>query len=1046
MKSMLRFWSVMMGMVLLFAGPMASYAQNSSRITVSASVVDETGEPLPGVTVLVKSSTRGVMTDLDGSFSIQTSPSDVLVFSFLGYKEAEYKASACPKTVQLSRKVDELEEVTVVGFAKQKKESVIASITSVKSEDIRIPSSNLTQALAGNVAGVLSRQLSGEPGNDNAQFFIRGVTTFGYSQNPLILIDNIESSTSDLARLATDDIASFSIMKDATATAIYGARGANGVLLITTKTGREGKLNVSARVETSLSMPTKRIEMVDPIDYMYYQNEATITRDPLAIRPNSDEKIANTINGTNPYVYPCVDWYEELFNDYVMNYRANASVSGGGKLARYYVSLGASDDNGIMKVDKLNNYNSNIDLKKLNLRSNIDLNFSPSTVFSIKVTANFDDYTGPICGGNALYRAAMSTSPVLFPKSYEPDEANIYTHHILFGNGPGAAYLNPYAESVKGYRQYESSNMTIQGELTQKLDFITEGLFVHAIASTNRYGYKTVSRETVPFYYMVDSYNRQTKKYILNALNPDDGREDLNFGGSDQIVTSSYYVETSLNYARTFGGVHEVTGLLVGTLRNYRGSDLSSLQVSLPQRNMGLSGRFTYSYDKRYMIEANFGYNGSERFYKTERFGFFPSVGLAWAVSNEPWWTEGMKKVVDQLKFKATYGLVGNDAIGSASDRFYYLSEVNLNAGGATFGWGTNFDNKPNTIVMSRYPNTAITWEVAKKMNLGVEFTLLKTVQFQVDYFTEKRDKIFTSRPTIPAEMGFAAALQANKGQASSQGIEIQMDANRSFSNGFWLGLRGNFTYATSHYDYLEEVYRPYSWLSRIGTRINQPYGYIAERLFIDEQDIANSPKQSLGDYMPGDIKYKDINGDGVIDSEDWVPIGISYTPEVVYGFGVSLGYKGFDLSCFFQGATRVSFFINSQAVSPFIDYGGSGLKGKAINGMLQAVADDYWSETNRNPYAQFPRLSTENIRNNNQNSTWWLRDGSYLRLKQVEMGYTFSRRQIRALGDTKFRLYVSGQNLWSFSNFDLWDVEMGNDGMQYPIQRIFNLGLNLNF
>lgn len=1037
---------MLLGAVLILFGHAAADAQNSSRITVSALVVDETNAPLPGVTVIVKNSTRGVMTDLDGTFSIQASPSDVLVFSFLGYQESEYKASACPKTVKLARKVDELDEVTVVGFAKQKKESVIASITTVKSEDIRIPSSNLTQALAGNVAGVVSRQLSGEPGNDNAQFFVRGVTTFGYSQNPLILIDNIESTTSDLVRLSTDDIASFSIMKDATATAIYGARGANGVLLITTKSGREGKLNVSARVETSLSMPTKRIEMVDPIDYMYYQNEATITRNPLAIRPNSDEKIANTINGTNPYVYPCVDWYEELFNKYVMNYRGNASVSGGGKNARYYVSIGVTDDNGIMKVDKLNNYNSNIDLKKLNLRSNIDLNFSPSTVFSVKVTANFDDYTGPICGGNALYRAAMSTSPVLFPKSFEPDEANQYTHHILFGNSTGAAYLNPYAESVKGYRQYESSNVVLQGELTQGLEFITKGLSLHAIASTNRYGYKSISRQTIPFYYEVAGYDRTTKKYVLNALNPDEGREDLNFAGESQIVTTSYYAEASLNYNRTFNDKHEITGLLVGTLRNYRGSDLSSLQTSLPQRNMGVSGRFTYGYDKRYLLEANFGYNGSERFYKTERFGFFPSVGVGWAVSNEKWWSDAMKKAIDKLKFKATYGLVGNDAIGSASDRFYYLSEVNLNAGNATFGWGQNFDNRPNIIQMYRYPNTAITWEVSKKMNLGVEFLLLQTVQFQVDYFTEKRDKIFTSRPTIPAEMGFAAALQANKGQASSHGIEIQMDANKSFANGFWLGLRGNFTYATSKYDYLEESYKAYPWLSRIGTRINQPYGFIAERLFIDDLDIANSPKQTLGEYMPGDIKYKDINEDGIIDSEDRVPIGISSTPEVVYGFGTSLGYRGFDLSCFFQGATRVSFFINSQAVCPFMDYGGSGLSGRVINGMMQAVADDYWSENNRNPYAQFPRLSTENIRNNNQNSTWWLRDGSYLRLKSVEMGYTFSKRQIRALGDSTFRLYVSGQNLWSFSNFDLWDVEMGNDGMQYPIQRVFNLGLNLKF
>jgi len=1021
-------------------------AQNKTKITVEGVVIDENNESIPGAGVMVKGSTRGVITDIDGTFSINVSSTDFLEFSFLGYETKTFQANQCPAKVKLVPSVNEMEQVTVVGFAKQRKESVIAAVTTITPDELRIPSSNLTQTLAGNVAGIITQQLSGEPGKDNAQFFIRGVTSFGYSQNPLILIDNIESSTSDLARLSPDDIAAFSIMKDATATAIYGARGANGVLLVTTKQGREGKLSINARVEGSLSVPTFSIDMVDPISYMKYQNEAVLTRNPLAVRPNSDEKIAATEAGLNPYVYPCVDWYSELFNKVVYNSRANASISGGNQKARYYVSIGYSDDNGAMKVEKRNNYNSNIDLKKINLRSNIDIDFTSTTTFSVKMTANFDNYTGPIVGGNELYRAAMATSPVLFPKYYEPDDANVNTTHILFGNSSDGSYINPYAESVKGYRQYDQSIITIQAELNQDFSFLLDGLKLRILASTSRKGYKTITRQIVPFYYSISYYDRANDKYVLEALNETAGREDLDYTGAYQDVTSSDYVEAAITYNKTFKDKHEVSALLVGTLRHYSGTDLSSVQTSLPQRNLGLSGRVTYAYDKRYLFEANFGYNGSERFSENERFGFFPSFGIGWSLSNEKFWGNGLRRYLDAVKFKGTYGLVGNDAIGSSSDRFFYLSEVNLNAGSANYAFGNEFSYRPNTIAMVRYSNPYITWEVAKKMNLGVEFTLLQTMKFQVDYFTEKRDKIFTSRSTIPAEMGFASSLYANKGRSSSGGIEIQLDANKSFRNGFWLGLRANLTHASGKYDYLEEAYTPYPWLSRIGTRINQPYGLIAERLFIDEEDIKNSPVQQYGEYLPGDIKYKDVNEDGVINDQDIVPIGKSYTPETVYGFGVSLGYKGFDLSCFFQGATDVSFFINSQATNPFMAIGISGISGNNTNGMMQAVADSHWSESNRDIYAQFPRLSTTNIQNNNRNSTWWLRDGSYLRLKSLELGYSLPDKVVRRANMGKVRFYVSALNLWSFSKFDLWDVEMGNDGMQYPIQAVYNFGINLNF
>ena len=1034
--------------IFLFGGLVEVQAQDVSRLTISGKVVDEKQQPMGGVSIIVEGSMRGVISDVDGNFSIGAFARDILSFSFLGYETLQIKASDCPTLVKMQVKANEMDELTVVGFAKQRKESVIGSIVTVTPEDLRIPSSNLTQAFAGNIAGMITQQLSGEPGKDNAAFFIRGVTTFGYSQNPLILIDNIESSADDLARLTPDDIEAFSVMKDATATAIYGARGANGVLLITTKSGREGSMRVNARVEFSLSRPTEFIDMVDPISYMKYHNEAVLTRNPLALRPNSDEKIAATEAGLNPYVYPAVDWYENLFNDFVFNSRANASVSGGGKTARYYVSLGFSDDNGIMKVDKRNNYNTNINYKKLNLRSNININLTKTTEFAIKVTGNFDDYTGPISGGNELYRATMATSPVMFPMYYEPDAAHIHTTHILFGNGSGGSYINPYAEMIKGYRQWDQSLISMQAELSQNFDFITKGLSARFFANTTRKGYKTITRKVEPFYYSVGSYDVATDTYVLEALNKDTGRENLDYANAYQDVTTTYYLEAAINYARTFGEKHDVGGLLVWTMRNYKGTDMSSVQTSLPQRNLGLSGRFTYGYDNRYFVEANFGYNGSERFSENERFGFFPSVGVAWILSNEKFWSDKLKNTLDRVKLKATYGLVGNDAIGSSYDRFYYLSDINLNAGGANYGWGENFGYRPGTIAINRYANPYITWEIARKLNVGAEFTLFNIFDFQVDYFTEKRESIFGARSTIPAEMGFSQNLQANNGKASSKGFEVQLDANHSFNEDWWLGVRGNFTYATGKYDYLEEPFTPYPWLSRVGTNINQPYGFIAERLFIDEEDILNSPTQQFGEYMPGDIKYRDINEDGVINNQDFVPIGISSTPEIVYGFGISVGWKGLDLSCFFQGATRVSFFVNSKATNPFMpmDFGGTFDGRTNINGMMQAVADSYWSETNRNIYATFPRLSTTDIWNNNQASTWWLRDGSYLRLKTLEVGYTLPEKWTSKIHISKLRVYASGINLFSWSRFKMWDVEMGNDGMQYPIQAVYNLGLNINF
>lgn len=1022
-------------------------AQQKAKKTVTGIIKDDQGETLPGANVLVKGTTKGVTTDVDGTFSIEVSDTDILVFSYLGMEPQSIPVKGKSSfNITLKTKTDELDEVTVVAFAKQKKESVISSISTVKPSELKVPSSNLTTALGGRIAGIISYQRSGEPGKDNAEFFVRGVTTFGYKANPLILIDNVELTSEDLARLQPDDIASFSIMKDANATALYGARGANGVILVTTKEGKEGKAQLNIRFENSYSMPTRKVEVVDPVTYMKLHNEAVQTRNPLSPRPYSDSKIEATARGENPYMYPAINWYDELFKDYTSNQRLNLNLSGGGKVARYYVAGTFNNDNGVLKMDKKNNFNNNINLKRIQLRSNTNITVTNTTDLSVKFSGTFEDYTGPIDSGDNLYKKVMATNPVLFPKYYLPNDEFAGTQHILFGNAGTGNYINPYADMVKGYKDYSTMVLIAQIELKQKLDFITEGLGARILASTTRDSYFDVMRYYNPFYYSMSFYDKETGRYGLSSLNKEDGTEYLEYQEGAKNINTAIYMEGAVDYSRTFAEKHAVSGLMVFTLRNALHANTGDLQKSLAYRNIGLSGRFTYAYDSRYFGEFNFGYNGSERFAKTERFGFYPSAGFGWFISNEDFWNS--ESPVSKLKIKGTYGLVGNDAIGGDNDRFFYLSNVNLNDGNKqNISFGKDFTYRPSGISISRYANEMITWEESKKLNLGVELGLFNEIELQADYFREKRTNILMDRQSIPSTMGLQAPLRANVGEASSWGFEASLDVNHSFNKDLWITGRANFTYAKSRYDVFEEPDFGYPWLSWVGLPINQQTGLIAERLFIDEADIANSPTQSFGTVMPGDIKYKDINDDGIINGEDIVPIGYPTSPNIMYGFGASAGYKGFDFSFFFQGSAQSSFYIDLNATSPFIKNNDNILGGKDNNNaMLKVWADDHWSEDNRNNYAKWPRLSAERVDNNMQNSSWFLHDGSYVRLKSVELGYTVPVSFTRKVGLQTFRLYVSGLNLLTFSKFKLWDPEMGGNGLGYPIQRVFNVGLNVNF
>ena len=1041
--------SILMVVVLLLASIVTTntYGQNASvikSITVQGQVMDSEGIPIPGVNIRLKGQNTGTISDLNGNYKLSDVTEDAVIeFSFIGFATLEKKVKGETLNAILLEDTKSLDEVEIVAFGTQKKESVIGSISTLKPAELKVPTSNLTNALAGRVAGVIAYQRTGEPGVDDSNFFIRGVTSFGYAKSPLILIDNIEVDTKDLSRLQPDDIESFSIMKDATATALYGSRGANGVILVKTKEGQTGAMKLNLRVENSISTPTKMLELADPITYMKLHNEAILTRDPLHALMYSEDKIDNTIPGHSSVIYPVTDWRNELLKDYTMNQRVNLNISGGGSMVNYYVAGSFMQDNGILNVDKANNFNNNIKNRNYSVRSNINIKLSKTTKLMVRMNGAFEDYNGPLSGGSDLYYKIMQSNPVLFPATYPKDEEHAYVKHIMFGNSGDGKYINPYAEMVKGYKETGRAKLESQFELNQDLDFVTKGLKVRALFNTSRLSYYSTSRQYKPFYYALSEYNYMNKTYAVDIINPNGGTEYLDYNEGDKTITANTYLEAAVNYDREFGK-HGVGGLLVMQLRNNHQPNASSLQTSLPKRNVGLSGRFTYAYDSRYFVEGNFGYNGSERFDKDHRWGFFPSAGLAYMVSNEKYF-KNLLPYVQKLKLRASYGLVGNDNIGDSNARFLYLSEINMNNGGtgASFGYNEGAYKKDG-IAINRYADPSIGWEVAKKMNFAVEMTFMDALNITAEYYKESRDHILQSRADIPNTMGLWKTPNANLGKAKSHGVDLSLDYNKYFTNDTWLQLRGNFTYAANQYVEYEEVEYPGApWKSRVGNPIAQEYGYIAEGLFVDDEEVRNSPVQ-FGEYGAGDIKYRDVNRDGVISELDMVPIGYSKDPEIVYGFGASYGFKNFDISVFFQGLARESFWIDYGKVSPFFD--NSGTDARENNQLAKFIADNHWSETNRNIYAVWPRLSDSSIDNNAKKSTWFMRDGSFLRLKQLEIGYTLPQRIIQKAGLYNLRLYFTGNNLFCFSKFKVCDVEQAGDGLKYPLQRIYNIGLNLTF
>lgn len=1002
----------------------ATQQQPKKKRTVTGTVVDaENGDPVIGATVVVKGQKDGVITDLDGNFTIAISGSKAqLEFSYIGYRKKTVDVGDLGViNVKMESDNQLLSEVVVVGAGTQKKVSVTGSITSVKGLELKAPSSSLTTSFAGKLAGVISMTSTGEPGAAS-EFYIRGVSTFGGRATPLILLDDVEISTADLNNIPAETIESFSILKDASATAIYGARGANGVMLITTKTGKENeKTRINVTVENSFNKPMNFPDFVNGATWMEMYNEAQLTRNPGATPKYSQLDIDNTRNQVNPYIYPDVQWKDVIFKNMNMNQRANVNISGGGSKASYYMSLQANHDTGLLDTKKVYSYNNNINNWGYNFQNNISYKITSTTKIDLHMNAQIRNKKGPNYSTSDLFAQMLYCNPINFPVTFPAQPGDT---HIRFGNAiwtGSSVRTNPYAYMLSSFKEYNENTLNTSLKINQKLDFVTKGLSVQAMVNWKNWASSSYNRTIEPYYYGI-------KGGSYNPSNPTDYEiERLGTSGTDYLKTSdiskasdqTFYLDARVNYDRQFN-LHHVTGMLMYMQREYRSS-------VLPERNQGFSGRFTYDYGQRYLVELNFGYNGTERLAKKERFEFFPAVSLGWVISNEKFF-EPMTKYIDNLKIRGSYGLVGSDETGlsAGAQHFLYIDQVSLNNIGFTTGVDMNY-----TLYGPLVTNYAVVnggWERVKKLDIGIDLELFRQLTITADYFNEKRYNILLHREAWPESLGYYTAKPwSNKGKVDNWGIELSVNWRKEFTKDLYVDFRGNFTYTENKYVNLDEPVYPYVWKTSTGKPLSRTTGYIAQGLFSNQEEIDNSPTQNLGSTVkPGDIKYRDVNGDGKIDGSDQVMISpYGTTPRIQYGLGMNVTYKKFDFGVFFNGSAKRTIMISG--ISPF---------GQSDYNVMQFIADDYWSESNPNPNAKYPRLglTSSQTANNTVASTYWMRNGNFIRFKTLELGYKFKYG----------RVYLNGDNIAVFSPFKLWDPELSWNA--YPLQRTFNIGVQLNF
>ena len=1015
--------------------PVSAPTAPNGEMTVAGTVISSAdNQPIVGANIYVEGTNVGTTTDAGGNYKLTLPASaKTVTVSFLGYdtKKISVRDIHLFKLITLADASNKLEDVVVVGFGVQKKESLVGAVQSVKPSDLQTSSSNLSTSFSGKIAGVIAVQKSGEPGADGANFWIRGISTFGSGQSPLLILDGVEITNQMLNNIPPETIESFSVLKDATATALYGSRGANGVMIITTKNGRDSeKMTINLRAEFGASAPTRVPKVADGITYMETFNEARTTRGEKPYYSN--EKIMGTKLGLDPYVYPNVDWYDMLFKDCTFNQNFNFNMTGGAKKIDYFLNASVYNENGIMRKPEASKFDTNINAQKYLFQANVSADATKTTRVSLKMNTQLHYRHAPIQSVSDLFAYAMTGMPCEFPATLPGEESDTFVRFGTNNAWNSGFFTNPYAQLCRGYGDQFRGHFTSALTVNQNLDFITKGLSATGMATFYNRVYSAVYRSFTPFMYQLTDYNiDEAGNYSYTSNSTNTGTTYLGTTrGKDGYRELAF--QAKIDYARTFGK-HDV-GATIVYMQKERNMNISDEQeyAALPYRQQGLAGRVTYGFDKRYLFEANFGYNGSENFAAGKRFGFFPSVAVGWVISNEPFW-KGIKEQVNLFKLRASYGLVGNDVISKDyADRFPYLTTVDMGQGYDVY-IGNNFERKYGPI-LSVYGNPNATWEESRKLDIGVEIGLFDSLNIIFDWFKEKRSGIFMQRTSLPSTFGMSGITPwANIGKVDNSGVDISVDYNKAFSKDLILSLRGTFTYAHNEIVEMDEPKYKWAYQYKAGHPINSIQCLIAEGLFRDEEEIASSPSQDIYattyPIRPGDVKYRDLNDDKIIDDNDMCWTGNPSVPEIIYGFGFSLKYKGFDCSAFFQGQGKVSILMYNY--HPFATAATPG------SGLMQWIADEHWSEDDPNPKALYPRLSPLWNNNNTKASTLYVRNGKMLRLKTAEIGYTYK----------KMRVYVSGTNLLTFAPFKYWDPEKGSgNGLGYPLQRTYNLGFQFNF
>ena len=1015
--------------------PVSAPTAPNGEMTVAGTVISSAdNQPIVGANIYVEGTNVGTTTDAGGNYKLTVPASaKTVTVSFLGYdtKKISVRDIHLFKLITLADASNKLEDVVVVGFGVQKKESLVGAVQSVKPSDLQTSSSNLSTSFSGKIAGVIAVQKSGEPGADGANFWIRGISTFGSGQSPLLILDGVEITNQMLNNIPPETIESFSVLKDATATALYGSRGANGVMIITTKNGRDSeKMTINLRAEFGASAPTRVPKVADGITYMETFNEARTTRGEKPYYSN--EKIMGTKLGLDPYVYPNVDWYDMLFKDCTFNQNFNFNMTGGAKKIDYFLNASVYNENGIMRKPEASKFDTNINAQKYLFQANVSADATKTTRVSLKMNTQLHYRHAPIQSVSDLFAYAMTGMPCEFPATLPGEESDTFVRFGTNNAWNSGFFTNPYAQLCRGYGDQFRGHFTSALTVNQNLDFITKGLSATGMATFYNRVYSAVYRSFTPFMYQLTDYNiDEAGNYSYTSNSTNTGTTYLGTTrGKDGYRELAF--QAKIDYARTFGK-HDV-GATIVYMQKERNMNISDEQEydALPYRQQGLAGRVTYGFDKRYLFEANFGYNGSENFAAGKRFGFFPSVAVGWVISNEPFW-KGIKEQVNLFKLRASYGLVGNDVISKDyADRFPYLTTVDMGQGYDVY-IGNNFERKYGPI-LSVYGNPNATWKESRKLDIGVEIGLFDSLNIIFDWFKEKRSGIFMQRTSLPSTFGMSGITPwANIGKVDNSGVDISVDYNKAFSKDLILSLRGTFTYAHNEIVEMDEPKYKWAYQYKAGHPINSIQCLIAEGLFRDEEEIASSPSQDIYattyPIRPGDVKYRDLNDDKIIDDNDMCWTGNPTVPEIIYGFGFSLKYKGFDCSAFFQGQGKVSILMYNY--HPFATAATPG------SGLMQWIADEHWSEDDPNPKALYPRLSPLWNNNNTKASTLYVRNGKMLRLKTAEIGYTYK----------KMRVYVSGTNLLTFAPFKYWDPEKGSgNGLGYPLQRTYNLGFQFNF